>query len=159
MKTHFAKENKCDVCEREFTFKHQLQSHLKQHQYPKIPLYRPGEARLHYTKEAKSVADRVANAPCVAIDPTRLNPDTAEAKKSGGEMWTAQLVCTFGRYAGQSFKWLLENDVGWVVWLLAEYCLKGEQNDLLKWEKTRLLEFVKEFPSVTCHLDKRLEVR
>lgn len=73
-------------------------------------------------------------------------------------MWKGQLVITFGKYAGQSFRWLLENDVGWVVWLLSEYCQKGEKNELLKWQKEQLLKFVREFPSVTCHLDKRLEV-
>ena len=100
MKTNFAKDNKCDVCGKEFTFKHKLQSHLKQHQYPKIPLYRPSEARLHCTEEGKSVADHVANAPRVAIDPTWLNPEMAEAKKSGGRCgqpsWSVHLEGTPG---------------------------------------------------------------
>ncbi|XP_078598011.1 LOW QUALITY PROTEIN: uncharacterized protein LOC144874060 [Branchiostoma floridae x Branchiostoma japonicum] len=81
-----------------------------------------------------------------------------KARKSGGEVWRAtdslhiRNVCRGSPSSG-----LLENDVGWVVWLLSQYILKGEQNDLLKWQKTQLLEFVKEFPSVTYELDKKLE--
>lgn len=157
MKLHAPKENECDVCGRSFTFSHQLKSHLKQHLYPHIPLYRQGEAKLLCSDAAKTVA----NAPSRAVDPGWLDSEKAEAaaKKSGGAMWKGQLVMTFGKYAGQSFRWLLENDVGWVVWLLSEYCQKGEKNELLKWQKERMLELVREFPSVTCHLDKRLGVR
>ncbi|KAL1246680.1 hypothetical protein QQF64_034388 [Cirrhinus molitorella] len=114
-----------------------------------------GEAKLQCTDAAKSVAV----APSKAVDPSCLDSEKAEAaaKKAGGEMWKGQLVVTFGKYAGQSFRWLLENDVGWVIWLLSEYCQKGEKNDLLKWQKERLLQYAREFPPVTFHLDKRLE--
>ena len=110
--------------------------------------------------QCSDTAKTVAKAPSKAVDPGWLDPKNAEAaaKTSGGELWKGQLVITFGKYAGQSFRWLLENDVGWVVWLLAEYCQQGEKNELLKWQKERMLELVKEFPSVMCHLDKRLEV-
>ena len=74
-------------------------------------------------------------------------------------MWKGQLVVTFDKYTGQSFRWLLENYVGCVVWLLSEYFQKGEKNERLNWQKQRMLEFAREFPSVTCHLDKRSEVR
>ncbi|KAH3808487.1 hypothetical protein DPMN_136843 [Dreissena polymorpha] len=42
---------------------------------------------------------------------------------------------TFGKYRGQSFKWLLENDVGWTAWLLAHYIVVGEKDPLMKWQK------------------------
>ncbi|CAJ1075880.1 zinc finger protein 613-like isoform X2 [Xyrichtys novacula] len=157
MKIHAPKENQCDVCGKSFTTKPQLNNHIKLHQYPSIPLYRQGEARLQCTDAARAVTE----APRKVVDPTWLDPVKAEAaaKTLGGEMWKGQLVLTWGKYAGQSFRWLLENDVGWVVWLLAEYCKKGEKAELLQWQKERMLEYARQFPSVTCHLEKRLGVR
>ncbi|TKS65508.1 Zinc finger protein 182 [Collichthys lucidus] len=155
-KNHFAKENwVCDVCSKSFTTKSSLNIHQKQHQYPHICLYRRGEARLQCTDAAKSVAQ----VPSKVEDPTWLDPKKAEAaaKISGGELWKGQLVITFGKYAGQTFRWLLENDVGWLVRLLFEYCQKGEKNELLMWQKERLLEYAREFPPVTLHLDRRLK--
>ncbi|XP_059183512.1 uncharacterized protein LOC131962582 [Centropristis striata] len=145
----------CDVCRKSFTTKSSLVSHQQQHQYPNIVLYRQGEARLQCTGAAKSVAE----APSTAVDTTWLDPQTAEAaaKRSGGELWKGQLVIVFGKYTGQTFRWLLENDVGWLVWLLFQYCQQGEQNKLLKWQKERLLEYAREFPPVTWHLDRRLK--
>ncbi|XP_032406065.1 uncharacterized protein LOC116710883 [Xiphophorus hellerii] len=156
MKLHGPKEYLCEVSGRGFAQKQQLSSHLKQHLYPFLRLYRPGEAKLQCTDAAKAVAA----APSKAVDPTSLDPEKLEAaaKKAGGEMWGGLLVVTFGKYAGQTFRWLLENDVGWVTWLLSEYCQKGEKNQLLKWQKERLLEYVREFPPVTFHLDKCSEL-
>ncbi|XP_052459121.1 zinc finger protein 809-like isoform X1 [Carassius gibelio] len=146
----------CDVCRKSLTTKSSLVSHQQKNQYPNIVLYRQGEARLQCTEAAKSVAE----APSIVDDPTWLDPKTAEAmaKRSGGELWKGQLVIVFGKYAGQTFKWLLENDVGWLVWLLFQYCQQGEQNELLKWQKERLLAYAREFPPVTWHLDRRLKV-
>ncbi|XP_073715797.1 uncharacterized protein [Misgurnus anguillicaudatus] len=145
----------CDVCKKSLTTKSLLVSHQQQHKYPNIVLYRQGEARLQCTEAAKSVAE----APSTVVDPTWLDRKTAEAaaKRSGGELWKGQLVIVFGKYAGQTFRWLLENDVGWLVWLLFQYCQQGEQNELLKWQKERLLEYAREFPPVTWHLDRRLK--
>lgn len=149
MQLHGPKEHVCEVCGKSFSLKQQVSSHQKQYLYPCIHLYRQRDA-------AKSVA----MAPSKEVDPSCLDSEKAEAaaKKAGREMWKGQLVVTFGKYAGHSFRWLLENDVGWVIWLLSEYCQKGEKNDLLKWQKERLLQYAREFPPVTFHLDKRLEV-
>ncbi len=100
----------CDVCRKSLSTKSSLVSHQQQHQYPNIVLYRQGEARLQCTEAAKSVAE----APSTVDDPTCLDPKTAEAmaKKSGVELWKGQLFIVFGKYAGQTFRWLLENDVG-----------------------------------------------
>ncbi|KAK5867916.1 hypothetical protein PBY51_012371 [Eleginops maclovinus] len=110
MKIHSPKEHDCDVCGKSFTTKPQLHFHQKQHQYPHIPLYRQGEAWLQCTVAAKAVAE----APSKVEDPTWLDTAKAEAaaKKAGGEMRRDQLAISFGKYAGQSFRWLLENDVG-----------------------------------------------
>lgn len=82
----------------------------------------------------------MAEAPSKAEDTTWLDPAKVEA--AAKEIRRGQLVISFGKYAGQSFRWLLENDVSWVVWLLGEYCQKGERNELLKWQKERMLEYV-----------------
>jgi len=74
-------------------------------------------------------------------------------------VWKGQLVIVFGKYTGQTFRWLLENDVGWLMWLLFQYCQQGEQNELLKLQKERLLQYASEFPPVTWHYDRRLKVR
>lgn len=147
----------CDVCGKSLATKASLDSHKQQHQYPNIVLYRSGEATLKATVAARDVA----GAPSPVIDHAWLDPKTAEAaaKRSGGDQWKGELVITFGQYAGQTFRWLLENDVGWLVWLLFEYCQHGEPSSLLKWQKERLLEYTKQFAPVSCHLDARLRVR
>ena len=95
--------------------------------------------------------------PKTVVDDVWLDPITAEAKAKtlGHDLWRSQLVLTFGKYAGQTFKWLLENDVGWVVWLLAELLRSGEKNEYLRWVKEQLQEFVKEFSVVQVHVDKK----
>lgn len=134
-----------------------LDSHKQQHQFPNIILYRSGEATLKATAAARDVA----SAPSPVIERTWLDPKTAEAaaKRFGGDQWKGELVITFGQYTGQTFRWLLENDVGWLVWLLFQYCQHGEPSELLKWQKERLLEYTRQFAPVSCHLDVRLRVR
>lgn len=154
---HQPKEHACDVCGKSFSTKPQLALHQKQHQYPNIPMYRQGEARLQCTDAAKAVADAAKK----EVDPTWLDPVKAEAaaRQAGGELWRGQLLITFGQYTGQSFRWLLENDVGWVVWLVSEFVHRGELNEHMKWQKERLQEYVNDFPSVTSLVDKKLKVR
>ncbi|PIK38275.1 hypothetical protein BSL78_24895 [Apostichopus japonicus] len=88
-----------------------------------------------------------------------LNPDTAEAaaKNTGGTLWTCNIVINFGKYAGQTFKWLLENDVGWVVFILSEFKRTGETIPLLKWQKERLWDLAEQFPEVMVLIDRRLK--
>ncbi|XP_078598049.1 uncharacterized protein LOC144874100 [Branchiostoma floridae x Branchiostoma japonicum] len=159
MKLHGTNPNAytCDVCGKGFTQKQHLTSHLKQHQYPNIRQYKDGVAKVAYTEAAKTVLE----APNKEVDRKWLDCKTAEAaaRKSGGEMWKGQIHITFGKFAGQSFRWLLENAVGYVVWLMSQYLQEGEKNELLKWQKERMLEYVRQFPPVSCLLDKRLEVR
>ena len=65
----------CNVCGKSLATKPSLVNHQQQHHYPHIILYWPGEATLKCTNEAKSVAA----APSAIIDPTWLDPKTAEA--------------------------------------------------------------------------------
>ncbi|PIK55913.1 hypothetical protein BSL78_07183 [Apostichopus japonicus] len=60
-------------------------------------------------------------------------------------------------YAGQTFKWLLENDVGWVVFILSEFKRTGETIPLLKWQKERLWDLAEQFPEVMVLIDRRLK--
>ena len=130
MKTHEAKVFQCQVCSKTFTLKQSLDKHCKQHLYPVIQLFSENEARLKCTK----AAEEIASTPNKTNDPVWLDPKTAEiaAKKNGKELWQANIQITFGKYTGQSFKWLLENDVGWVVWLLHSYRTTSEKSASLK---------------------------
>jgi len=147
----------CEDCGKLFQSKNNLDRHSKQHLYPKIPLDKPDEARLKRSTEADQLHKNQQKTN-KNIDKVWLDVKSAEAKgrKLGGELWRACLTLTWGQYSGQSFKWLLENDVGWVVWTLAEFSVNGEQNKLLAWQKERLLELAKEFPLVMCHVEKRI---
>ncbi|XP_071957785.1 uncharacterized protein [Antedon mediterranea] len=157
MKIHGERKNfKCDVCLKTYTLKQYLDRHKKVHQYPSIALFKEGEARLKCSKEALNVAGMNNT----NIDPVWLDPKTAEtaAKKSANnDLWQSAIVITFGKYMGQSFNWLLENDVGYTVWLLYEFCQNGDKCLHMKWQKEQLLQFVSQFPAVKIHLDNRLK--
>ena len=85
----------CDVCGKSLATKPSLVSHQQLHQYPNIILYRLGEARLYCTEAARSVAEARSS---TVVDPKWLDLKTAEAaaKRSGAELWKGQLVLTFG---------------------------------------------------------------
>ena len=157
LKTHETKTLSCDVCHKTFTLKQSLERHARQHLDPVIPLYKDGEASLKCSKQA----EEFAKAPSKIVDAVWFDPNTAEAaaKKSGQDLWRANVQITFGKYAGKTFKWLLENDVGWVVWLLDSFRRNGEKCPRLKWQKERMMEFVKDFSAVKVHLDNRVKVR
>ena len=87
------------------------------------------------------------------------NPVTAEAaaKCQDGELWRTCVKLTWRKYRGMSFKWLLENDVGWVVWIVSTCIVEGEKNPLMSWQKQTLLDLVRQFSLVMVHVDKRLK--
>ncbi|KAH3817864.1 hypothetical protein DPMN_119420 [Dreissena polymorpha] len=119
LKTHSVPSIKCDQCDKTFTLNQHLKRHKIQHDfYPVIPKYNDKEARLKPTERA-----------ILALNDKEVfdaelwnNVDNAEkqAKLLGGEMWRACLILPWGKYPGKSFKWFLENDIGW---LLAEFSL------------------------------------
>ena len=151
------KSIKCDVCDKTFTLKQNLEQHMRQHMYPVIPLYKQGEARLQCTSAAKEIA----NLPDRTVDAVWLDSKTAEAAacRTCKDLWRGQLVLSFGKYAGETYKWLFKNDAGWVVWLLHEFQRKGDKNSHMRWQKEQLLELVNMFPSVSTLLENRLKVR
>ncbi|CAL1591825.1 unnamed protein product [Knipowitschia caucasica] len=81
------------------------------------------------------------------IDPLWLDFDQAEAaaKKAGEDLWEGHLVFTFGKYSGQSFSW-------GTIW--AGLC--GYWQNSARRAKQRMLPYAT-VPTVTFHLDKRLE--
>jgi hypothetical protein len=76
----------------------------------------------------------------------------------------SQHVLQFGHYQGQTFKWLLENDLGWATGILSSVLCDGEEerNNPLSQNKFRLLQYVKLYPKVfaivkTKEAQRRLE--
>eukprot|EP00057_Strongylocentrotus_purpuratus_P015139 XP_011669613.1 PREDICTED: uncharacterized protein LOC105440781 [Strongylocentrotus purpuratus] len=158
VRIHGDKAHHCSTCGKEFTLKQNLDRHTKVHVHPKIPHYKSGEALLQCTSAAKAVSSTEDK---TEVDPIWQDVSTAEkeAKRLGKELWCANIVLSFGKYAGQHFKWLLENDVGYVVWLLDEFKAAGESIPVLRWQKERLLELVEAFPSIMVHIHKREKKR
>lgn len=158
MKTHSERTVTCDICNKIFLLQQNLDRHKKVHTYPSIPLYKPNEARLKSTPEADRYAKEASS---FNPDKVWLDVETAESKarKLGGEQWRACLVLTWGKYAGKTFKWLLENDIGWAVWILSEFIIKGDANPLMNWQKEQLLNLTRNFPPIMVHVDKRVKVR
>lgn len=84
----------------------------------------------------------------------------AEAKarvlSEGGDAGNERLVlsrCTiqFGMYKGQSFKWLLENDVGYTAWLVADHQKPGQDSTFqspLAVNKDSLTRYALAYPEV-----------
>ncbi|XP_029980231.1 uncharacterized protein LOC115412079 [Sphaeramia orbicularis] len=117
---------------------------------------------LKASKEAK-----VAKA--LQMDATASNPKKAyeEAEKRchlvGATAPTkvqilGQLILSFGKYCGRTFKWLIENDVGYVKYLLDRHVKErrqaGRREDTPEWWlKEQLLAYAQLFPSVSCHLE------
>ena len=80
------------------------------------------------------------------------------AKLLGGKLWRAHIVLTWSSYAGKNYKWLVENDVGWTLMIVADFVSMSDQNELMNWQKTQLLEYVTSFPELMPPLDKKLKV-
>ncbi|XP_035660467.1 uncharacterized protein LOC118405149 [Branchiostoma floridae] len=76
--------------------------------------------------------------------------------------YLGQLVLTFGKYTNKTFKWLLENDVGYVKFLVDKH-LKDVRNTARKvevrdrWLKDSLLKYVNHFPPVSSHLEVNID--
>jgi len=118
-KVHQEKSVVCRQCDKTVTLQQQLKVHLSQHARPNLQLYNSSEALLKATDEAQQAA-RIQKEPVAAVWLDAVTAESEARKTAGGE-WRSQLHIAFGKYAGQTFKWLLENGVGWVVWLLHEY--------------------------------------
>lgn len=72
----------------------------------------------------------------------------------------AMHVLQFGKYKGQTFKWLLENDLGWVTGVVAVFECKDKEipNNPHSANKFRLVEYVRMFPEVTHHMLEKKKI-
>lgn len=123
-----SKSVQCPDCDKSFFDKQHMQRHLAIHSRPNIPMYRDNEARLAASNEAKTFVVSKA------VDKVWWSPSTAqeEARRIGGDGWRSKVVVTFGKYMGSTFQWLIENDVGWVVWLLHQYLTQVSNFQILE---------------------------
>ena len=68
----------------------------------------------------------------------------------------SQHVLQFGKYRGQTFKWVLENDLGWVTGVMALVDLDDKETEApLSRNKFRLLTYVKRFPEVAAQMQSK----
>ncbi|XP_078315562.1 uncharacterized protein LOC144619972, partial [Crassostrea virginica] len=68
----------------------------------------------------------------------------------------SQHVLQFGKYRGQTIKWVLENDLGWVTCVMALVDLDDTETEaLLSRNKFRLLAYVKHFPEVMAQMQSK----
>ncbi|XP_041463980.1 uncharacterized protein LOC121415012 [Lytechinus variegatus] len=162
MKTHEAKTFKCERCGKFFTLKQNLDNHVKKHQRqdqaPTIRLYKPGEALLKPSLAAQSY-EKFAKVEKIVVDKVWCDPVSAEAlaRSKAGEAWRGEVHLTFGKYLNKTFKWLIENDVGWMKFILVEHRTKKDTNPLTLWLKSTLWEYADQFPQVMCHIHSVLK--
>ncbi|XP_073341146.1 uncharacterized protein [Pagrus major] len=100
---------------------------------PVLPKTSSGELKKQPSQEALNfVADQYPLQATGQGGPPVKKPEEVEAdakarvRSEGGEPYNARLVLSrfiiqFGQYKGQTFKWLLENDVGYAVYVVATH--------------------------------------
>ncbi|XP_041941359.1 uncharacterized protein LOC121704885 [Alosa sapidissima] len=129
-----------------------------------VPVERQ-QCMLRASKEAKA-----AQGKSLSVNKLLREPKTAyrEAKKRchidnpTEAQYLGQLVLTFGWYFGRSFKWLVENDVGYIKYVLDRH-LEETQDPKRKtpindgWLKDSLMSYVTLFPPVSCHLEVNVD--
>ena len=112
---------KCEDCGQTFRLKQTLSKHMRQHEYPNIRMYGALDALIKETLEGLAYKKKKDKN---IVEPAWLEPVTAEAKAklfaADEELWRGQIKLTWGQYEGQTFKFLIENDVGYVRWMLSE---------------------------------------
>ncbi|TWW55946.1 hypothetical protein D4764_09G0009960 [Takifugu flavidus] len=71
--------------------------------------------------------------------------------------WMGQLILTFGKYRGKSFQWLVENDVGYIKYIVDRHVKEKQRPERGpingEWVKDYLLKYIQFFPHVSCHLE------
>jgi hypothetical protein len=118
------------------------------------------QLRLEPTAEANQVARTNKNRPfCPAKQPGLV--ESVARYQLRGKTITLMLIlaCSelqFGQYRGKSFKWLLENAVGYAVGLIESIRKEGRSNDSpLGVNKQKLVEFTTSFPEINRALEDR----
>lgn len=99
-------------------------------------------------------ANRVEAANKLQPAPPVLSPkevDDVALQAAGGDRTELAMHRTvqFGKYRGQTFKWLLENAVGWVIYVMRTYEDEGKPTgDNMSINKCLLYEYAHQFPVV-----------
>ena len=81
-----------------------------------------------------------------------------EARRLGGDRWREQLVLTWTKYKGRTLRWLIENDLYFVFWMLQQGAREGLDNgagyELMNLHKRSLFELVSSIRKVLIALKK-----
>ncbi|XP_051261729.1 uncharacterized protein LOC127366634 [Dicentrarchus labrax] len=130
---------------------------------PTLPRTSNGELETRPSQEARNHV--VVRGPLQAAQPVMAkSPQEVEAeakalvRSEGGDLCNDWLVLSrfmiqFGQYKGKTFKWLLENDVGYAVYLVADHQKEREgkgtmRQDPLMANKDSLTRYVSHYPEV-----------
>ncbi|XP_066554862.1 uncharacterized protein LOC136744560 [Amia ocellicauda] len=124
------------------------------------------ELVLQATAEAKSVASATKSSsdPFVPLTPREVRKDAvARILSQGGDPGNTKLVLSqstlqFGRYRGQTFKWILENDGGYAVSLVAAHQKEREMDTsdtVYMANKDALASYACGFPKVAIAVGDR----
>lgn len=124
------------------------------------------ELTIKASPEAAAVEMVVASQSATKVKvPGRVIEEAKERiLQAGGDPGCYQLVLSeselqFGKYRGQTFKWLLANDVGWVCGLLASHQRERDGGDRtqspLMANKDALLSYAELFPEVAALIRER----
>ncbi|XP_042346323.1 uncharacterized protein LOC121945998 [Plectropomus leopardus] len=130
------------------------------------PIFRKTSAGELETKRSQEASNQAASNQAVRWSRSQAscwkNPEEveAEAKASvvseGGDPRIERLVLSrfkiqFGQYKGQTFKWLLENDLSWVAFLVASHQKEREDSmsrEPLMVHKDSLIQYAIAYPEV-----------
>jgi hypothetical protein len=124
---------------------------------PQFVVMHSGELRLKASETAAAAPDgRKSSKPALEAISVRRNARERVLALGGAQALKhnknilSQYVLQFGRYRGQSFKWVLENDLGWVTGILSDMLRHGEKesNSPLSHNKFRLLQYAEMYPKV-----------
>ncbi|ESO87510.1 hypothetical protein LOTGIDRAFT_166390 [Lottia gigantea] len=95
-----------------------------------------------------------------AVEEARRLGKVAGQKEPNEREYLGQLLITFGKYVNNTFKWLLENDVGYVKYLLDHHAKEMKKQGTVRdaWLKNYLKKYVTYFPAVSSHLEENIDV-
>ncbi|XP_061878173.1 uncharacterized protein LOC133630604 [Entelurus aequoreus] len=120
------------------------------------------ELTLERTAEATKVGKNKLSVACVVQKGEEVKEEArARIRQSGGDPGCAKLVLSesklqFGQYRGQTFKWLLGNDVGYACSIVVLHQKERDSGDTsqspLAVNKTALASYVRLFPDMVAAL-------
>nr|XP_061797805.1 uncharacterized protein LOC133589111 isoform X1 [Nerophis lumbriciformis] len=120
------------------------------------------ELTLERTAEATKVAKNKSSVACAVQNGEEVKEEArARIRQSGGDLECTKLVLSesklqFGQYRGQTFKWLLGNDVGYACSIVVLHQKERDSGDTsqspLAVNKTALASYARLFPDMVAAL-------